>query len=381
MMPRVSIVMPTYNRRDTIERAIDSVVAQTFRDWELIVVDDGSTDGTRDLVAGLDPRVRMIVQENQGVGGARNTGMAAAEGALIAFLDSDDEWPAHHLALATAFFDAHPDAHVFTSEFWEDFGDARYVKHFRVETGDWYPKMAARIGSHAFDGPSPDGDPYLWFYETRAEVGSWAWPALASTPYDDDAFHYRGNIFPMWRWGWLMAMQPTVITRHAMDTVGPNDTSYRVACDFGFLAELCRAFTVHLISVPGCIKHELAVGKQTLTEDHLVTGPSAVRFHEDVLRFIEELYAADAPNDREIQALVGFRHALVARAALRAGRRDVAIAHLKKASKSYGGADTEAMLLLARAVPSGKLASLLYRGSQAGVRVAGKLRRTVGAPP
>ena len=381
MTSRVSIVMPTYNRRDTIKRAIDSVVAQTFQDWELLVVDDGSTDGTRDFISGIDPRVRVIVQENQGVGGARNTGMAAATGALIAFLDSDDEWPAHHLALATAFFDAHPDEHVFTSEFWEDFGDKRYVKHFRVETGDWYPKMAARIGSHAFEGRPPDDDPYLWFYETRAEVGSWAWSALAGTPYDDDAFHYRGNIFQKWRWGWLMAMQPTVITRHAMDTVGPNDTSYRVACDFGFLAELCRAFTVHLVSVPGCIKHELAADKQALSEDHLVTGPSAVRFHEDVLRFMQELFAADAPEDPEISALVGFRHALVARAALRAGNRDVAIAHLKKAAKTYGGVETEAMLLLARAVPSDKLASLLYRGSLAGARVADKLRRGVGASP
>ena len=88
--PRVSIVMPTYNRKDTIKRAIDSVLQQRFADWELVIVDDGSTDGTKDLVAGIDPRVRLIVQENRGVAGARNRALAAARGSLIAFLDSDD---------------------------------------------------------------------------------------------------------------------------------------------------------------------------------------------------------------------------------------------------------------------------------------------------
>ena len=69
--PRVSIVMPTYNRKDTIGRAISSVQAQRFGDFELIVVDDGSTDGTKDLVARVDPRLRLIVQANQGVASAR----------------------------------------------------------------------------------------------------------------------------------------------------------------------------------------------------------------------------------------------------------------------------------------------------------------------
>ena len=121
--PRVSIVMPTYNRKDTIRRAIDSVLQQRFADWELLIVDDGSTDGTKELVAGIDPRVRVIVQENRGVAGARNRALAEVRGGLVAFLDSDDAWTPHHLALATAFFDAHPEADLYTSEFWESFGE------------------------------------------------------------------------------------------------------------------------------------------------------------------------------------------------------------------------------------------------------------------
>jgi glycosyltransferase involved in cell wall biosynthesis len=379
MKPRVSIVLPTYNRRDTIRRAVDSVLEQTFEDWELVVVDDGSTDGTRDLLDGIDRRVRIVAQKNGGVATARNTGLVQARGELIAFLDSDDAWPSHHLALATAFFDAHPDAHVFTSEFWEDFGNGDYVKHFRVETGDWYPATARRIGSHAFDARPPRGDPYLWFYETREELGAWARPALEGTPYGG-ALLYRGDIFRGWRWGWLMAMQPTVVTRHAMETVGPNDTSYPIASDFGYLAGLCRTFPVSFVSAPGCIKYERD-GAHSLAQDHLVTGPTAIQFHEDVLRFHEELFVSDAPDDPELRALRGFRQTLVARAALRLGARDVALAYLEEASRSYPGADTRALRLLARAVPQGKLASLLYRGSVAGAGWAHKVRRAARVAP
>lgn len=370
--PRVSIVMPTYNRRDTILRAIESVRAQWVDDWELVVVDDGSTDGTRDVVAGIDPRVRLIVQENQGVAGARNTAFCATRGELVAFLDSDDAWPAHHLALAVAFFDAHPSEQAYTSEFWEDFGDSRYVKHFRVETGDWYPQTAKRIGSHAFDVPPEEGDPYLWHYDARAPIGEWSRAVLDRTPYRN-AFEYRGHIFRSWRWGWLMALQPTVVTRRALEIVGPFDTSYRVASDFGWLASLCREFPMNFVSVPGCIKHELAGSGRPLSEGHLVTGRTAVRFHEDVLRFHEELFWKANPDDAELSALRGFRQSLVAAAALKQGARDVARRHLEQAAHTYPGADTSAMLLLSR-LPQDRLASLVYRGSLRGAHIARRLR-------
>src|SRR5215472_5885931 len=135
-MPLISIVMPTYNRADTIQRAIASIRAQSWSEWELIVVDDGSTDDTASRLAGVDPRIRLLRQENQGVTAARNTGLVAVKGELVAFLDSDDEWLPHHLALAAAFFAAHPGEHLFTSEFWEDFGTGEYVKHYRPSVGE-----------------------------------------------------------------------------------------------------------------------------------------------------------------------------------------------------------------------------------------------------
>jgi len=88
----VSVIIPTYNSVKCIRRAIDSVLAQTYSDYEIIVVDDGSTDNTAQVVKSYGGKVRYIYQENAGVSVARNTGIAAAKGQWIAFLDADDEW-------------------------------------------------------------------------------------------------------------------------------------------------------------------------------------------------------------------------------------------------------------------------------------------------
>ena len=97
--PTVSVVVPTYQRREYVSRAVASVLAQTYPHFELIVVDDGSTDGTDVALQGLDHRLRYRWQENQGVAAARNAGIAMARGEIVAFLDSDDHWLPNHLAV------------------------------------------------------------------------------------------------------------------------------------------------------------------------------------------------------------------------------------------------------------------------------------------
>ncbi len=98
--PPVSVVIPAYNRAATIGAAIASVLRQTFTDFELVVVDDGSSDGTLDAARAVaDPRLRVIAApRNLGAAGARNLGVAAARGSWIAFQDSDDEWLPEKLA-------------------------------------------------------------------------------------------------------------------------------------------------------------------------------------------------------------------------------------------------------------------------------------------
>jgi glycosyltransferase involved in cell wall biosynthesis len=104
--PAVSVIIPTYNRANLLGRSINSILEQTFTDFELIVVDDGSSDNTRELVESFnDPRIFYVRHEkNRGVSAARNTGIKIARGEYIAFNDSDDEWLPQKLDKQVTFF-------------------------------------------------------------------------------------------------------------------------------------------------------------------------------------------------------------------------------------------------------------------------------------
>jgi glycosyltransferase involved in cell wall biosynthesis len=111
-MPAVSVILPTYNRARFLPEAFESICGQTFTDWELIVVDDGGTDDTSELVVELSKSipqpVRYIYQENLGAYSARNTGLDHATGRYLAFFDSDDLWLPHHLQDCAAALERNP---------------------------------------------------------------------------------------------------------------------------------------------------------------------------------------------------------------------------------------------------------------------------------
>lgn len=108
-MPRVSVIIPSYNHRRYLRQCIDSVLEQTYRDFEIIVVDDGSTDGSVEILEGYGNRIKLICQQNRGTQGARNAAIAASSGELIALLDSDDAWLPHKLERQVEAMAARPD--------------------------------------------------------------------------------------------------------------------------------------------------------------------------------------------------------------------------------------------------------------------------------
>lgn len=115
----VSVILPTYNRAWTLKEAVDSVLDQDYPHIELIVIDDGSTDTTQDLLAPYGDRIRVLTQVNRGVSAARNAGIRAAGGSLIALLDSDDAWDKRKISCQVDFFKARPEAMICqTEEIW-----------------------------------------------------------------------------------------------------------------------------------------------------------------------------------------------------------------------------------------------------------------------
>lgn len=119
-MPRVSVIIPTYNRRDFVNEAIESVLSQTYRDIELLVVDDASTDGTEEVILSRWPQVRYLrLPHRRGPSAARNLGIAEASGEILTFLDSDDLWLPKKLERQIAHLEAHRNRLVcYTDEIW-----------------------------------------------------------------------------------------------------------------------------------------------------------------------------------------------------------------------------------------------------------------------
>ena len=111
-MKTVSVIIPAYNAENFISKAIESVLSQTFQDFEILVIDDGSTDQTKEVVAQyvcqFSEKVQYYYQTNKGPAAARNFGIAKAGGDFVSFLDSDDVWFDHKLEEQIRFFDAHP---------------------------------------------------------------------------------------------------------------------------------------------------------------------------------------------------------------------------------------------------------------------------------
>ena len=116
---KISVIIPTYNRKHTLQRAIDSVLAQTFKPFEIIIVDDGSKDGTKEWLLLNYPSVQYIHQPNNGVSSARNKGIQISQGSWIALLDSDDEWMPEKLEYQSRFIEVNRDSSFcHTNEIW-----------------------------------------------------------------------------------------------------------------------------------------------------------------------------------------------------------------------------------------------------------------------
>lgn len=146
------MIVPVYNRPAFVRQAIDSALAQQCpAEFEVVVVDDGSTDATPSVLASYGDRIRVVTQSNAGVARARNAGFAAARGEYFALLDSDDIWMPGKLAAQVALLDAHPEAgfaHSDVEEFFEDEPGRKWTRRPPVPSGDLVRTLLRRNVIH-----------------------------------------------------------------------------------------------------------------------------------------------------------------------------------------------------------------------------------------
>jgi glycosyltransferase involved in cell wall biosynthesis len=148
--PRVSVIIPSFNRAHCIAGSVESVLAQSFRDLEVIVVDDGSTDNTQEVLAQFGDRIRVIRQANAGVSAARNAGMRAARAGWIAFLDSDDLWRPEKLQAQIECLEKYQGQMCFTrsvTDSGETLEDIEDIASTRVDAGVYRIDQGAAIDS------------------------------------------------------------------------------------------------------------------------------------------------------------------------------------------------------------------------------------------
>ncbi len=194
MAPLVSVIIPTYNREKIITRAIDSVMDQSYQDFEVIVLDDGSQDKTKAVVEAYGPKVRYFYQDNKGIAGARNGGMRHAEGEYLAFLDSDDYWLSAKLEKQMTLFAEHPE----------------------------YGMVACQCGSVQVDGA----------YREKNRPGKSGWILY-------DLFNKN-----------FIRTSSAVITRPCLEKIGGFDESLREGEEYDYWLRIAAEFAIGFINEP-----------------------------------------------------------------------------------------------------------------------------------
>jgi glycosyltransferase involved in cell wall biosynthesis len=297
-VPTVSVIMPAYNVEPYVGDAIRSALAQTYTDFELIVVDDGSKDGTAEVVKALmtqDPRIQLVQQANRGLAGARNSALRAARGEFFALLDSDDLWEPEFLAEQMAILDARPAIDIVTGNGW-CLGGAKHGQLAR---------------------PFPDPRPV---------------PDLASIIGDE------WSVFIM-----------SVVRRHVYTTLGPFDEEMRSNEDYDFwLRAAVAGFTF--------ARNDRPLGHYRIRSDSL--SASDVRMIRGILHVYTKLRPVIAERPREMAILERqvsrFETewlAAEARLALEIADFEAAREHLSALHARRGGAALGVARLLARWAP------------------------------
>ena len=225
--PLVSVVIPTFNRAGMIPEAIRSVLEQSYQNIEIIVVDDGSTDNTSEVLEQFGNDIHYMLTENSGPAHARNVGMRAAKGKYISFLDSDDLYLPCKIELQVSFMEQHPEVGMVCTEM-SGLDDTGVFEEYHLRS---YHRIYHNLN---------------WSYEDIYSThGKFACPALKeSVPY------YQGNIFRYVLLGSIIISNTIMFPKQTLKIVGYQNENYHNAEDLEFVIRICKHCITGFINYP-----------------------------------------------------------------------------------------------------------------------------------
>jgi glycosyltransferase involved in cell wall biosynthesis len=351
----ISVVVPTFNRAYCLATALESVFAQTYPNLEVLLVDDGSTDGTRELVQerwAHEPRLRYLHQENRGVSAARNLGMRNARGAYIALLDSDDAWMPWKLEVQLACLEHYPDAGMV----WTDM-QAVDPAGLVVDPLHLRSMYAA----------------YKWFAPGQLFSESCRLDRVMTRVPDSlksASVHY-GEVFSQMIMGNLVHTSTVLLRRSRFEHVRAFNESMMTGEDYDFHLRTCRAGPVAFLDAA-------SIRYQTGRADRLTRPELSVQIGRNFLRTIEPVIRADRQRIKlpewMLKRSLAEGHEWVGEAAMSMGLQAEARKHLAAGMRLHPQWRTAALFVAALLPPAG--ANLLRSTLR---RIKGS--RPGGAPP
>lgn len=237
--PVVTVVVPTYNRAGLIGAAIDSVLRQTYSDFEIIVVDDGSTDDTEAVVGAYGDRVRYVRTSNGGSGHARNVGMRHARGRYLTFLDSDDLLYPYALELETSLLDRFPDVAMVCAEM-TGFDDHGFLERYHLKT---YHHPTFRDPSNTYEK----------FYSSSLPLKeATALPdgLVREDPSTLERRAYHGNIFDSYLVDFVLCQNTAMLRREVVAVIGERNEHVPFYEEMDYLLRLSRHHRILFADVP-----------------------------------------------------------------------------------------------------------------------------------
>lgn len=348
--PLVSVIVPTFNRGYCLNRAVDSVLAQTHANCEVIIVDDGSEDDTAERVQnwyGGRKNVHYLWQENQGVSAARNTGLRAAGGDFIALLDSDDLWLSWKIEAQLACLAALPEAGMIWT-------DMEAVDPAGMRLHERYLRIMYNAYSYFGEGE---------LFKNGTTLARLA-PHLAAPAADVKVS--SGDIFSQMIMGNLVHTSTVLLRRERFEKVKGFDETLKVTGeDYDFHLRTCREGPVAFLDAPS-ILYQIGGADQLTHPKHML------KMAQNFVQTIEPVIARDRARinlpDSMLRKVIADGHAWVGRESLKMGLRSQARRELAKSLRSEPWHVKLWLMLVAASLPGPITSTLqeIYRWISAG---------------